>query len=390
MYNSITFATFMELSFSVFDHIHKLPDEWHTVAAKKKGLKMANIGVQDFAGIDNLKSYYLLISEKNQVVFAGYFQLLYVKPIHFNLGEKKTQQFWLDLALNVVKPTLLVAGNLFRHDENFFVFADENISHENKSAVYQQAIDFMIKHTNASGIFLKDIPQELATEIEKDTSYNAMQDDISMEISVSPHWETLADYEKDLKHKYLQRSKKIRKSFDGIHIKELDEDDLKKYSHDIYQLYLQVTQKQIVSMGMLNERFFLQLKEALKTHYRVCGFFLDDKMIAFSSAILHDDIYDMNYIGIDYKYNQSHNLYFNILFHCLESAIQKKSSRLVLGRTALEAKAIMGCKPDYRYSFYKLRNAVVNWFFQRVSKYFSESQGDKWKERHPFKSAYYN
>ena len=374
----------MAFSFSVYNHIQQLPDTWHRIADKHKSFSSTKIGVQDLANIENLTSYYLMVSKNDEIIFIAYYQLLFVKPIHFNLGNKKVQQFFLDLALKIVKPTLLVAGDLFRHDENFFHFELE-VTPEERAKIYQDALNFMIAHTNASGIFLKDIPADIAKGIQDDPSYIAMQDDISMEMKIPEHWKSLSDYEKDLKHKYLQRSKKMRKAFTGVRIQ-----DLKKYAIDIYKLYAQVTQKQIVRMGLLNEAFFLKLKDAFKKHYRVCGFFLDDQLIAFSSAIIHDTVYDMNYIGIDYTYNQSHHLYFNILFHCLESAIETNASTLILGRTALEAKAIMGCTPDYRFSFYKLRNVIVNWFFQRVSAYFSESQGDKWKERHPFKSSFYH
>ena len=94
-------------------------------------------------------------------------------------------------------------------------------------------------------------------------------------------------------------------------------------------------------------------------------------------------------IGFDYALNSSLNLYFNILFYCLEHAISLGRKKLVLGRTAPEAKAILGCEPDYRFSYYKLRNVIVNWFYQMVAGYFKEQQGDSWKDRHPFKSSYY-
>lgn len=379
----------MAIRFVVFDHISKLPAEWRDFSNIKTTMQAEYIGVQDAASIENLKSYYLIGYEQEQAVFIAYFQLLSVKPKHFNLGEKKVQQFFLDRALQIVKPTLLVAGNLFRHDDDFFQFSETIHQPEQRATCYRLSVDHMIAHTNASGIFLKDVPQEIATNILQDESYHGMEEDVSMEIRIREHWHSLADYDKDLKHKYLQRSKKMRKSFEGVKIRELNVDEIQTYQDAIFDLYLQVTQKQIVSMGMLNADFFVQLKKALKNNYRVCGFFLDDTLIAFSSAILHHDIYDMNYIGINYAYNQSHHLYFNILFHCLESAIVSKSSKLILGRTALEAKAIMGCTPEYRYSFYKLRNVVVNWFYQRVAKYFSEARGDKWKERHPFKSTFY-
>ena len=142
-------------------------------------------------------------------------------------------------------------------------------------------------------------------------------------------------------------------------------------------------------MGIINHSFFEELKRSLQGDYKVCGYFHGEKLVAFSSAILHNGEYDMNYIGFDYAYNHSHNLYFNILFHCLENAMSTGCHKLILGRTAPEAKAIMGCEADYRYSFYKLRNVIVNWFYQMVAAYFKEQQGDKWKDRHPFKSNYY-
>jgi hypothetical protein len=145
----------------------------------------------------------------------------------------------------------------------------------------------------------------------------------------------------------------------------------------------------MVSMGILNPDFFVQLKRKMPAQYKVFGFFYEEKLVAFSSVIIHDHDYDMNYIGFDYAMNQQLNLYFNILFHCVEMAIANDCTKLTLGRTAIEAKAIMGCVPDYRYSFYKLRNVVVNWFYKMVAGYFSEKQGEKWKDRHPFKSGFY-
>ena len=380
----------MNLSFEVYKHVDDLPNNWYAFADKKKCMQAMNLGVQDRSGIPNLENFYLMASQQNEIVFIAYYQLLHVKPIHFNLGDKKFQQFWLDMALKMVKPTLLVTGNLFRHDIVLFEFSDTRFSTEIKSKLYIDALNFMIDYTNASGIFLKDVPKEIAEGVALDKSYLPMQDDISMEINIPNTWHHFEDYEKELKHKYLQRCKKIKKSFVGVKVRELNEQEIFDFRQEIFSLYEQVTHKQIVSMGKLNEDFFVELKRGLKENYRMCGFFLDDKMIAFSSAILHDGEYDMNYIGIDYAYNSSHQLYFNILFHCLESAIASGSENLILGRTAIEAKAIVGCTPDYRFSFYKLRNVIVNWFYQRVSKYFSESQGDHWKERHPFKSTFYS
>lgn len=337
----------------------------------------------------DLKNYYMVIEEQEKQLALFYFQLLSVKPYHFHIPDRPFQQQALSFALKCVKPTLLVTGNLFRHDMLFHEFFEENKSKEKKAELYRMATQKMIERTNASGIFLKDVEKSIAEEVLKDESYSRMPDDISMEMRIPSSWLSFQDYEQALKHKYAQRCRKIRQARQHINITEFGEHDIERYAGKMHDLYMQVVSKQMVSMGVLTPAFFMEMKKSLKDKFKVFGFFHEERLVAFSSAIQHDEDYDMNYIGFDYEKNQELNLYFNILFHCVETAIANRAHKLILGRTAIEAKAILGCEPDYRYSFYKLRNEIVNWFYQRVSKNFQEQQGEKWKERHPFKSNYY-
>lgn len=378
----------MPLTFSVYRSLQEMPSEYSRLGLENKPI-CRGIDSIEKSKIDNVQNFYVATLSEGNLQCVSYYQLLSVKPIHFNISDRKVQQASLSCALKIVKPTLLVAGNLFRHDVNFQQFIRNNITGEEMASMFMATTDFMIQHTNASGIFLKDVPKEMAVHIPEGAGYLQMPEDVSMEMKIPESWKSFSDYEAALKHKYLQRCKKMRKSFEGITIREFNEGDIQHYSKEMEQLYLQVTRKQLVSMGILNHVFFEELKSVLKQDYKVCGYFHGEKLVAFSSAILHDGEYDMNYIGFDYEYNHSHNLYFNILFHCVENALATGSKKLILGRTAPEAKAIMGCSADYRYSYYKLRNAVVNWFYQMVSGYFREQQGEKWKDRHPFKSSYY-
>jgi predicted N-acyltransferase len=380
----------MSCTFSVFNSIEGIPIAWNNLLpSTSHALHTNEIACVEHACIDNTKNYYVITYENEQPVMLSYFQLLHVVPKHFNITESKLQKISLDVALYLVKPTLLVAGNLYRHDCDFIFYKDAKIPSSKKTSLYIATIEHLIQQTKCSGIFVKDVPKDIGKEIEKDKSYTAMDNDISMYMTIPNTWLSFADYEKELKHKYLQRCKKTRKQFQVVVIKELNTDEIIKYQHDIENLYMQVTNKQMVSMGILNKEFFVTLKKIKKEEYKIYGFFEAEKMIAFSSAIVHNQLFDMNYIGIDYEKNQQFSLYFNILFHCLEQAIATKSKKLVLGRTAPEAKAILGCSPENTHGFYKLRNPIVNWFFQRISKKFTSSQGEAWRDRHPFKSTFY-
>jgi hypothetical protein len=378
----------MSYSFSIYQSINDLPVNWKEFLNENE--KVCNsIEIVEKAHVDNIQNYYVVTKENNEIVYMSYFQLLNVTPKHFNISDKPLQKFGLYLLLKTINPTMLVAGNLFRHDVLFFQVVDKKTSPEKIAAYYQATLDHMIKETDASGIFLKDVKKNIAPFILKDLSYTPLQDDISMEMKIPSDWTSMLDYEKMLKHKYAQRYRKIKKAFHGVTIKEFSLQDIEVHKTEIVHLYLQVSKKQIVSMGIINDHFIIELKKALENNYKVCGYFFENKLVAFSSAIEHDGEYDMNYIGFDYALNNQLNLYFNILFHCIEMAIAHKSSKLILGRTAIEAKAIAGCAPDYRFSFYKLRNNFVNWFFKKISTYFQEQQGEAWKNRHPFKSEYY-
>lgn len=376
-------------TYKLYPNYQQAAAEWHTHISKDSPLHLDELGIQQQAQLSNLQYYYAITYLAGKPILLSYFQLLHVTPEHFNCQDKVFQQYSLNAALCIVKPTLLVVGNLFRHDCFFFQFTTDEFTDEEKAYIFKQTFEYVLNESKASGIFIKDIPAFCAEKISPDTSYHRMEDDVSMVLKIPATWESMMDYEKALKHKYAQRYRKISKQVDGIEIKQFGLEDVERHQHDIESLYLQVSDNQLVSMGKINHQFFVDMKKKLGDRFKVFGWFYEERLIAFSSAILHDGVYDMNYIGFCYALNQSHSIYFNILFHCLEQAILTGSTKLVLGRTALEAKAILGCEPEYQYSFYKLRNVVVNWFFKKVSAGFKEQIGEKWKDRHPFKSSFY-
>ena len=377
------------LTYKIYNSPAEAANEWHSYVDQDSSMHLNELGLEQRSLLPNLKFYYVVTYVGGLPVMLSYYQHLNVTPEHFNCQDKVFQQYSLNVSLRLVKPSLLVVGNLFRHDRLFFEFLKIDMSNEEQAQIFKQTFEHVFNYSKAAGIFVKDVPARCADKILLDDTYKQMLDDMSMVLYLPKEWESLTDYEKSLKHKYAQRFRKIKKQQDGLEIQLLDEAQLVAYQHDIEALYMQVSDNQLVSMGKINHTFFVEMKKALGDRFRVFGWFEEGRMVAFSSAILHNGVYDMNYIGFDYSVNHSHSIYFNILFHCLEQAIATQSRKLILGRTALEAKAILGCIPEEQYSFYKLRHVVVNWFFKKVSAGFKEQIGEKWRDRHPFKSSYY-
>ncbi len=381
----------MNYSYTIFNSYQELDASWNKFFEPHHSFHSNQLGVTEKSAIKNMLFYYVQIKNENdEIVMLAYFQQIKILSENFNLSEGGVLiKKGLSVLIDFLKPKLLVAGNLFRHDTPIFFSINKNLSAENEIEIYENCIDFLIKESKSHGVFIKDLDEKYSTELKKNDSYQELKNDIAMYLPLEKEWQHFDDYANELKHKYKQRAKKVRKSFTGILSKPLDLDEIKKHEQDIFRLYHLVVEKQVVSMGELSPTYIYELKKSLQENYLVMGFFENEKLIAFSSAIIHDGVHDMNYIGFEYELNQKYQLYFNILFHCVECAISSKMQTLFLGRTALEAKAIIGCKPKQLFTFYKLKNSVLHFITKKLSIMFNNKIGEAWENRHPFNTSYY-
>jgi hypothetical protein len=108
-------------------------------------------------------------------------------------------------------------------------------------------------------------------------------------------------------------------------------------------------------------------------------------LIGFTSFIERGDQLEFHYIGIDYDYNHTHSLYFNMLFDGVEKAIMAGKKELELGRTAREAKANLGCRPVYFNDFIRIKSKTARLLADWIGGRFQTAMGEEWKNRHPFK-----
>ena len=384
----------MQLQFKVYHSLEELPPSWDETLDDDNPLHSSKIGVTELAKTPDIKNYYVEgYCPNNTIIFQAYAQQLQVHSGQFNLVGNAFKKWFIRTSIDIVKPKLFVAGNLFRHDAQMLVFHKRALSGLDRSKILDSAIEYMIKYTKSQGVFIKDIPKSIAKYFLTKKEYQRMDSDIAMHLDIHENWTTFEDYQNELKRKYKNRAKKTRKDFNGVLTRALTLEGIVSYQKEMHALYKQVTNNQVVSMGELSEDYIAELKKSLGEKYQVTGFFITEndaeKMIAFSSAIIHDGVHDMNYIGFDYSYNQKYSLYFNMLFNCVECAIGNKCSKLLLGRTALEAKAIIGCDPDYLYTFYKLKSRFINEIVKTITARFENTLGEGWENRHPFKAEYY-
>jgi len=364
-----------------------LPEDWDTGLPEDHFLLRETLRVHEKSQVPHVENCYALLRNQDGIIARASFQIISVQTDHVSRESLSAWQFaaWRTY-IKLVKPKLLVGGQLFRHDVITAWFGD-CMNAWDAFTWYRKTLKAAAKTCNVQAFLTKEPPPDLVPLFMHNApDYLLLRNDSIMQMMLPEQWTSISDYEKSLKHKYAQRFRKVRQSWQQLEIRELDAVTLRKSSSELYRLYLQVSTNQSVRMGILSEAFIPDLKDYYGDRLRVWGMYEAGKIVAFASAWVHDDCFDMFYIGFDYGRNTELQLYFNILFFSIEQAILFRKSKLVLGRTALEAKARVGCRPVYLNTFLHIPNPVMNRVVSYLQQRLSEP-GNEWEQRHPFKPA---
>jgi hypothetical protein len=368
-----------------FTTVAQLPDNWDDDLPAAHFLRKASLLVHEQTGLPDMQVVYAGILIDGQWQGRAAFQVLSLQEKHLNKTTiKPWQQLLWKWFSKSVKPRLLVAGQLFRHDVQSFHWLPA-LSPFDAFRYFQQVIAVVSREYCAQAVLVKETPEAFVPYfLHHAPEYIMLRNDSSMQLKLPPQWQSFKDYEKSLKHKYAQRLRKVRQPWEALRIVELSAAEVNEQASRIYDLYEQVTEKQPVRLGLLSNQFLPRLKAFYGDRLKIWGIYEDEKMIAFASAWVQDHSFDMFYIGFDYERNAALNLYFNILYFSVEQAILLRKPELILGRTALEAKARVGCRLEYLHTFLFIKNSLVRNLVGRLQQRFAETGGE-WENRHPFK-----
>lgn len=374
------------LSIKHFTDSNELPESWNDFVPDGHFLRTERLKVTEQSNLPNLSFCYVQVFDADKLVLVAGFQLLRLKKKHINRQMVKPWQhlIWQTFT-NTVRPKLLIGGHLFRHDVSSVFYNNESSDYD-AYTYYEEAVNAAMQVTCASAVLIKDMPDKFSKYFRNyQPNFIALRNDISMEMDIPADWGDITDYEKAIKHKYAQRFRKIRQPLDSLAIKPLSRDYVAANKNRLFDLYQNVAQHQQVRIGFLSPDFLVALQKS-DDRLKVWGIYEDDKLIAFFSAWVYEHAFDMFYIGFDYNKNREYNLYFNMLYFAVEQAIAHKRPKLILGRTALDAKARLGCKPKYLSTFLYIKNSMVNRRIMQIQKNTTDKEG-AWESRHPFKKV---
>lgn len=374
-----------EFQIHVTDSISIFENDWRDLVPNNHSLAVHHCKVYEQSAPNNISYRYAVAYQKERPVMCAMFQLIRITPENLRQPNKKAfLHFATNLMLQIHEINILVCGNVFKDGMAGFYHHPQLFKSSEVESTLNQILDKLQKEESVAAVMLKDVPEEFKWAAEPKAL--KLEDDISMYLRIDPTWKTLDDYQAALSKKYVARAKKILGSAHEIAIKQLDEAALLSHQEQLYNLYKQVVNRQPFTFGALDKEYFLLTKQLLKEQFSVYGFFLGKELVAFCSTISSEDSLDVHYIGFDYSLNPLYNLYFNIHFLVLKEAILAQKRFLKMGRTTLEAKAILGCLPNYHTTYLSFKKPLAECAYSYFSKNLSES--DSWKARNPFKNTY--
>ena len=201
-----------------------------------------------------------------------------------------------------------------------------------------------------------------------------------MSLKIPSSWIDFESYKLSLKTKYRKRINNSLKRSADINVRLLSSEEIVKYNHRIQELFNNVTNKANFTGPVFNIN---TIKD--NSSLNLYGYFLNDKLLAFSSEFFYLNSLYSYFVGIDYKYNIKYSLYERILCDTIKNAILCKKNYVIFGRTANEFKSNFGAVPKQSFVYIYTERFLFKWLFNFFLK---NLKPKKWIQRFPFKSEF--
>ncbi len=337
------------------------------------------------ANQDILFKYIIVFDEDRPVAFANT-QLvsISVKTITKNIKISG----WLKKIVNRLfcdnKIRILFVGNIFLSGE-YGTFLQHGADKLKTFEAIAKAVKELSKSTKRlHAIFVKDFKEDslYITDKLKNFNYAAMQVEPNMIITLQPEWTSFEDYKNALKSKYRVKANKADSKSKTLMAKRFTDEDVAKHKDELQQLYENTIANANFNAQILNLNTYTNLKAVYHDKFIVKGYFFEDRLVGFLSAMVNQDNLDAHFIGLDYSLNKEHAIYPRILNDYVRLGIEHTSKRINLGRTASEIKSTLGAKPEDLMCYFRHKRTIPNHFIKPLV---SNVKIKSFKQHQPFK-----
>ena len=235
-------------------------------------------------------------------------------------------------------------------------------------------------------VIVKDLfePDHQHAEALAPFRYRQLETEPNMVLTIGDNWTTFDHYTASLTSRYRAAVRKVLKPFNTEEMTVEVISDIETESARIHELYKAVSERADVRMFALQESTLPRISTALADDFVTIGIRQNQTLIGFVTVIKDGKTAIGYYLGLDYKINETLPLYHRLLFAVIEQAIVWNCERVSFGRTALDAKSRLGCRPEATYVWVRHRIPLLNFVVQQLLKTVTHAEPP---DRSPFKEA---
>ena len=361
--------------------------------------------VIEHSGPENVTPRYAMIFRDGVAVAALAAQIVHVTGDRFALdpdaktksAESKDRKSLVKkllkpakhLATKKLNQRLLVAGNLLCWGFHGITMHPEIEPEELWSGI-GEALYRMRRAERLTGqtnlVMVKDFtPLQSGMDSLHRLSYRPLETEPDMVLSIAESWKTYDDYLAALESKYRSNAKSQMKKLAAGNVVIERLHDLSPHAGRLHELYKDVQKNAAVKLVTVPESYHCELSEALGDSFRCHVARREGEILGFVTTVKDGDTTIAYYIGFDREAASGGlPIYLRLLHATISDAIDWGTSRLSLGRTALEPKAAMGAKPEPLSVWLRHRVPVMNWMVRGLLNTVSHEEPP---DRNPFKST---
>lgn len=376
------------LHFALADRIDALnPLHWDALA-NTVFLSRDYLRVLEAHGPQNVQPRYAMAFLEGAPVAIMLFQRVNVKGDRL---RKPGNKGLIDKPLAGLQEHLLVCGNLLVWGARAVAFAPHadaaQLWHGVGEAMYRlRRADKLLGESDV--VMVKDFvaSHTHARDALRLLGYRSVDTEPDMVLTLQPGWKKYDDYLSSLTSSYRSSAKKLLKDCGagGITLRRVGAAEMLSRQHELHALYEQVHMGQGLRLATLSPSYLSAMAHALGERFACRVAERDGQWLGFVTSVHDGDTVLGYYIGYDRVANADAPIYLTLLQSTVEDAIAFGASRLSLGRTALEPKAKMGCKPEPLACAVRHRVSALNWIVSALTRTASH---DEPPERSPFKAG---
>lgn len=307
---------------------------------------------------------------------------------HSSASQNLPEQ-WKRKSLSLLKRRIMMCGNVHTWGPHGVAIA----AGRDQQRVWQGIAECLYRirranrlHGQVDYVIVKDLLESdpLDASSLEPFRYGSMETEPNMVLSIDPQWETMDDYVGSLTKRYRAAARKVKKPFDCGDLSVAPIVNLHGEAERVQELYKAVAARADVCLFELSITSLPRIADSLGDDFVTIGIRENGSLIGFVTVIRDGDTAVGFYLGMDYEANSRLPVYHALLLSVIEQAIRWRCKRVSFGRTALEAKSRLGCKPEAAHVWVRHRVPLLNFVVQQILKNVSH---DEPPERNPFKDA---